>query len=124
MSIRSRDLSSIYERLRVLQIGSSNFLLPAILDSKRLLDHVDKHILINDFTLPDYIDVENKDTLCFDWFKNINEKQVDIFSIYFTGNGKFTFESFMDSLGTHSCESYSIEEDLHELFIIHLNHFS
>jgi hypothetical protein len=119
-----KDIEYIYDRLRVVQGSSNRVSISSVFDIKYFLEILEKNALINELKFPTEIFAENNVYICFDWYKNINKKKLDILSLYFSGDNTFTMESFLDSIGTHTIKQYEIKEDLDEVFLVHLKHFN
>jgi hypothetical protein len=122
--MNKKDIEYIYERLKILQISNPGVHINTIFNIKTFLDILEKNVLIYDLKLPSDILIENTSLICLDWFKNYKSNKLDIMSLNFGGDDNFIFESYLDSLGTHTIKQCEIKEDLDELFLIHLKHFN
>jgi hypothetical protein len=122
--MNKKDIEYIYERLKILQISNPGVHINATFNIKTFLDILEKNVLLYDLKLPSDILIENTSLICLDWFKNYKSKRLDIMSLRFSGDENFIFESYLDSLGTHTIKQCEIKEDLDELFLIHLKHFN
>jgi hypothetical protein len=122
--MNKKDIEYIYERLKILQISNPGVHINSIFNIKTFLDILEKNVLLYDLKLPSDILIENTSLICLDWFKNYKSNKLDIMSLHFSGDENFIFESYLDSLGTHTIKQCEIKEDLDELFLIHLKHFN
>lgn len=122
--MNKKDIEYIYDRLRIIQGSSSRLNMSSVFDVKNFIEVLEKNALIAELAFPQEVFAENNICICFDWYKNHKNNKLDILSIYFSGDNTFTFESFLDSIDTHTIKQCEIKEDLDEVFLIHLKHFN
>jgi hypothetical protein len=122
VDIKQRDY--IEERLKIIHLAYSRVFLESVLDTKRFLEVLAKNIMLEEIPNPTDILPEADGRICLEWSKITTKGKLDLFNIYFNGDGTIVYEAFLDSLGTELKKNTEIKEDLDEVLLIHIKHFS
>lgn len=120
----SRQLNKIHERLKIIQVAYSRVFIESVLDAKRFLEILEKNIILSEIPKPTDVSAELDGSVCFEWVQVNSQGKLDIFSIYTIGDGTLFCEAFLDSIGTTLKKTTDIKEDLDEVLLIHVKHFS
>lgn len=115
-----KNLQEIHDRLKILHKIHDHISTDALIQSKLLLEYLENNLGRHKF--PEEVSASNG-KIIFSWTKWLPKNEVDMLDVSIRGDGRVGYKSSFENLKIEYNESFILEKDLNDLFLIQIKHF-